>query len=199
MKKILICFSTLVFIAALLLPLLPLQGEAEVYENAIRLHVLANSDSEEDQSLKLKVRDSVLELVSKEISECSTRYDAECKVTDIRDDIAIAAQNTVYAEGYDYPVHISLSSEYYPTREYEGVKMPAGTYMSLRVLIGDAEGQNWWCVLYPPLCTSAAKPKNTLKEAGFTPEQIRILTEGESPRYKLKFKILELFEAWTKK
>lgn len=192
-KKALICFCTLVFIAAVLLPLLPLEGEAQVYDSAIRLHVLANSDSDEDQALKLKVRDSILELVSKEIEGCNTRYDAQCKVEDIRDDITIAAQNRIYAEGYDYAVHVTLDNEYYPTREYEGVRMPAGTYLSLRVLIGDAEGQNWWCVLYPPLCTSAAKPESTLKEAGFTPSQIRILTEGESPRYKLKFKILEMF------
>ncbi|MBQ4562806.1 MAG: stage II sporulation protein R [Clostridia bacterium] len=196
MKKALICFCTFVFIAAVLLPLLPLEGEAEVYDSAIRLHVLANSDDKEDQALKLKVRDSVLELVSKEIAECSTRYDAQCKVEDIRDDITIKAQNTVYEEGYDYPIHVTLDNEYYPTREYDGVKMPAGTYLSLRVLIGEAEGQNWWCVLYPPLCTSTAKPETTLKEAGFTPSQIRILTEGESPKYKLKFRILEIFEGW---
>ena len=196
MKKALICVCTFVFIAAVLLPLLPLEGEAEVYDSAIRLHVLANSDDKEDQALKLKVRDSVLELVSKEIAECSTRYDAQCKVEDIRDDITIKAQNTVYEEGYDYPIHVTLDNEYYPTREYDGVKMPAGTYLSLRVLIGEAEGQNWWCVLYPPLCTSTAKPETTLKEAGFTPSQIRILTEGESPKYKLKFRILEIFEGW---
>ena len=193
-KKITICFCTFVFIAAVLLPLLPLEGEAQVYDSAIRLHVLANSDSEEDQALKLKVRDTVLEFVSDEINGCNTRYDAQCKVEDIRDDITIAAQNRIYAEGYDYAVHVTLDNEYYPTREYEGIKMPAGTYLSLRVLIGDAEGQNWWWVLYPPLCTSTAKPESTLKEAGFTPSQIRILTEGESPRYKMKFKILEIFE-----
>ena len=195
MKKALICFCTLVFLAAVLLPLLPLEGEAQVYDSAIRLHVLANSDSKEDQELKLKVRDRILEFVSAEINECSTRYDAQCKVEDIRDNIAIEAQNTVYDEGYNYAVHVTFDNEYYPTREYDGVRMPAGTYMSLRVLIGDAEGQNWWCVLYPPLCTSAAKPETTLKEAGFTTSQIRILTEGESPKYKIKFRILEFFES----
>ena len=90
---------------------------------------------------------------------------------------------------------MTLDREYYPTREYEGVSMPAGTYLSLRVMIGEAKGQNWWCVLYPPLCTSSAKPESTLKQAGFTPAQIRVLTEGESPRYKLKFKFLEFFES----
>ncbi len=194
MKKAIIIFCSFVFILAVILPLLPLEGEAEVYDSAIRLHVLANSDSDEDQALKLKVRDTVLELVSEEIEGCSTRYDAQLKVEDIRDDITIAAQNRIYDEGYDYAVHVTLDNEYYPTREYEGVRMPAGTYLSLRVLIGDAAGQNWWCVLYPPLCTSAAKPESTLKEAGFTPSQIRILTEGESPRYKVKFRILEIIE-----
>ncbi|MBR6513270.1 MAG: stage II sporulation protein R [Clostridia bacterium] len=198
MKKVIIFFSAFVCLTAILFPLLPLQGEAEVYDNAIRLHVLANSDSEDDQALKIKVRDAVLELVSEEITDCTSRYEAECKVEDICDNIAIAAQNKIYEEGYDYSVRVTLDNEYYPTREYEGVRMPSGTYMSLRVLIGDAEGQNWWCVLYPPLCTGTAKPKTTLKQAGFTPEQIRVLTEGESPKYKVKFKILEIFGSLTK-
>ncbi len=194
MKKALICFCTLVFIMAVVMPLLPLQGEGQIYDSAIRLHVLANSDSEEDQTLKLKVRDNILKFVSDEIADCSTRYEAERRVEDIRDNIGIIAQNTVYDNGYDYDIHVTLANEYYPTREYEGVSMPAGTYLSLKVMIGDAQGQNWWCVLYPPLCTSSAKPSHTLKEAGFTPSQIRILTDGETPRYKLKFKILELLE-----
>ena len=197
-KKALICFCTLVFIAAVLLPLLPLEGEAQVYDSAIRLHVLANSDSEEDQALKLKVRDSILELVSKEIEGCNTRYDAECKVEDIRDDITIAAQNRIYAEGYDYAVHVTLDNEYYPTREYEGVKMPAGTYLSLRVLIGDAEGQNWWCVLFPPLClSSSVEAEDALAGAGMTEENVATITE-DKPVYRIRFKLLEFLQE-TKK
>ena len=194
MKKALIYFCTFVFILAVVMPLLPLQGEEQIYDSAIRLHVLANSDSDQDQALKLKVRDKILEFVSGEIEDCTTRYEAEQKVEDIRDDICILAKNTVCDNGYDYDIHVTLDNEYYPTREYEGVKMPAGTYLSLRVLIGDAEGQNWWCVLYPPLCTGTATPTQTLKEAGFTPSQIRILTENEHPKYKLKFRFLEIFE-----
>ncbi len=196
MKKILICFCTFVFILALITPLLPLKGEGDIYENTIRLHVLANSDDPKDQELKLKVRDSILERVSGELSDCKTRLEAEKKVEDISDDILITAQNTICENGFDYTVHLTLDHEYYPTREYEGVSMPAGTYLSLKIMIGEAEGQNWWCVLFPPLCTSSAKPKSTLKEAGFTPDQIRILTEDENPKYKLKFKFLELFESW---
>lgn len=196
MKKALVIFCTLVLLSLIITPLLPLNGEEEIYDNTIRLHVLANSDSNEDQTLKLKVRDSVLTRVRRELAECNTRLEAEQKIEDIADDIMICAQDTIRNNGYDYNVHMTLEHEYYPTREYEGVRMPAGTYLSLKIMIGEAQGKNWWCVLFPPLCTSSAKPKATLKEAGFTPSQIRILTEDEAPKYKIKFRLLELFEKW---
>jgi len=192
-KRSLIIFCTLVFILCALLPVLPLQGEQEIYDNTIRLHVIANSDSEEDQELKLKVRDSVLELMSKEFQNVSTKEEAKEKIEDMKDDISLVVDNTIRNNGYNYSFKITLSKELYPTREYEGVRLPSGEYLSLRILIGEAEGKNWWCVLFPALCTSSAKPKEKLKEAGFSSEQIKILTEGEKPKYVLRFRILELF------
>ncbi len=195
MKRALITFCTFVFVLAVLTPLLPLEGEAQIYDEAIRLHVLANSDSDEDQALKLAVRDAVLEDVSLILENCNTRYEAEQAVRSSEDIIKESAQKIIKDNGYNYKVNITFANEYYPTKEYEGVSMPAGTYLSLKVMIGQAEGQNWWCVLYPPLCTGSASPEDTLSEAGFTPSQIRILTEGESPKYKLKFKFLEILES----
>lgn len=194
MKRSLICFCALVVLLAAVMPLLPLQGEEQIYDNAIRLHVIANSDSEEDQELKLLVRDRILAVIDCELDDCTSRYEAEEKIREIEDILLAEAIEEVNRNGYGYPVRVILENEYYPTREYEGVNMPAGTYLSLRVMLGDATGQNWWCVLYPPLCLDAAAPKKTLSEAGFTPSQIRILTEGENPKYKLKFKFLELIE-----
>ena len=94
-----------------------------------------------------------------------------------------------------------MGDEYFPTRRYGVVRMPAGRYTAVRVKIGRAEGHNWWCVLYPALCTSSAQPQKVLSEAGFTPAQIRLLTDGESPRYVLRFRFLDwltqLADAWV--
>lgn len=194
-KRSLIIFSLLTLFTAALLPILPLQGEEEIYDKTLRLHVLANSDSYEDQALKLKVRDTLLSEISEFIGRADTRQEAETLVSQHKNQLEEAAEKTVKNNGYKYDVKITLTEEYYPTREYDGIRLPAGRYMSLRVLIGKAEGRNWWCVLFPALCTSSAKAEDELKSAGFTSSQIKVLTEGESPRYKIKFRILEFFES----
>lgn len=193
LKRSVLIFSVLTLICVSLIPILPVQGEEEIYDRTLRLHVIANSDSEEDQWLKLQVRDRILELMSATFNEAQSREEAVMMVEDHYDELLRCAKNEIADKGFDYDVNITLTEEYYPTREYEGVSLPAGDYLSLRVLIGAAEGQNWWCVLFPPLCTSSAEPKEKLKAAGFTSPQIRVLTEGESPRYKLKFRFLEYF------
>ncbi|MBQ7160443.1 MAG: stage II sporulation protein R [Clostridia bacterium] len=194
MKKLLI-ISIAVLLAALILPILPLSGEGRVYTDTIRLHVLANSDSEEDQALKLRVRDAILDAVGNLVEDKKTREEAEKSIRDNIDILTVLAKDEIALAGYDYDVKITLDKEKYPEREYEGVRLPAGSYTSLRVLIGAAEGQNWWCVLFPPLCTSAAEPQEKLAEAGFTGEQIRVLCDDEHPKYVLRFRILEFFEA----
>ena len=192
-KRSLIIFSVLTLLLTIVVPILPLQGEEEIYNNTIRLHVLANSDSKEDQCLKLKVKDRVLELLSAKLEKVNTKKEAIKVIEENKNEILRTAENEIADLGYDYKVNITLTKEKYPTKEYEGVTLPSGEYLSLRILIGDAEGQNWWCVLFPALCTSTAKPKEKLKAAGFTGEQIKILTEADSPKYKLRFKILEIF------
>jgi len=187
----------------LLLGLLPVHGEAEVYNSVLRLHVLANSDSDEDQALKLKVRDSLLAKGEELFRNCNSREEAISAAKNNLQILEEAAAATIRAEGYDYPVRIELCEEEYPTRSYEALCFPAGKYTSLKVLIGDAEGQNWWCVLFPPLCLSAATAKNDAEEAfiavGLTDEQYKIITESESSEYKVRFKILEAFESLNKK
>lgn len=194
MKKALLIFCTLVVVFVLILPFLPVNGEERIYDEVIRLHVLANSDSSSDQALKLKVRDKILEMVKEFSDTVSTKKEAIKNIVSNIDNMKAAARECIAKEGFAFPVEITLTEEYYPTREYEGVSMPKGKYLSLRVLIGKAKGQNWWCVLYPPLCTSCAEPKQTLKEAGFTSSQIKVLTEGEKPKYRIRFRILEFFE-----
>ncbi len=192
MRKLII-FCSLVISVMLILPILPLSGEERVYTDTIRLHVLANSDSDEDQALKLKVRDAIIERVAEMTEHASSRNEAETAIREGLGDIEAAAKVLLESEGHDYNIEAVINEEYYPERSYEGIRLPEGKYLSLRVLIGEAEGQNWWCVLYPPLCTSAAEPKEELAEAGFTGEQIRVLCEDENPKYVLRFRILEFF------
>ena len=189
MKKISRLLLVLSFVM-LLGYFLPSSSEAQIYDKVLRLHVLANSDTPEDQSLKLKVRDEILEY-SRTLGEFDGVKSAEEAYSRELEKIKEIAEGVMIKEGYDYPIDVSLGYEYYPTRSYEDVSLPAGEYLSLKVMIGTAGGQNWWCVLYPPLCVSAASARDELIDAGFTPEQMQIITDGESTRYKVKFKILE--------
>ena len=175
--------------------ILPIHGEEKIYESVVRLHVLANSDSEEDQTLKLKVRDAILSYVSPLV------IDSQCKEAAIEilqgdlENIEKEAKRIVVEQGYEYNVEVMLTLEDYPTRNYEAMSFPSGEYVSLRVLIGEAEGQNWWCVLFPPLCLSAASEKAENEEAfiavGLNSDQYKIITESEDMTYYLRFKILE--------
>lgn len=191
------------FMAACLLlaafAVLPIHGESEVYDSVIRLHVIANSDSEGDQALKLSVRDAVLGTTSELLRDAKTRDEAEVILQDNLEEIKAVAEETVRKNGYRDAVSVSFGMEDYPTREYESLAFPAGEYLSLRVMIGEAEGQNWWCVLFPPLCLSAATAKGEAEEcflaAGLSEEQYRIITDSDNAKYKLRFKILEVAEA----
>ena len=159
----------------------------------VRLHVIAVSDEENEQQLKLRVRDAVLE-VMRTLADKYGITDAQSAAEAVSENTVLlesTARNVITAAGYDYPVSIEVCREYFPTREYDGVRLPAGEYNAVRILIGSASGQNWWCVLYPALCLDAAEPEKELAEAGFTGAQIRLLTDSEAPRYVLRFKILE--------
>ena len=193
--------KAVVFVLAMLLLvsvaiILPIHGEAAIYDSVIRLHVLANSDSEEDQALKLTVRDALLAEARVILADVTTRSEAEAVLADSLETLTQTAQAVVARAGYDYPVRITLGAEDYPTRRYENLAFPAGEYLSMRVLIGDAAGENWWCVLFPPLCLSAATAKEEAEEAflaaGLTGEQYRIITNSEDGKYRLRFKILEV-------
>ena len=189
------------FLAAVLLmtafAILPIHGEEEVYESVIRLHVLANSDSEEDQALKLLVRDAVLFDAQAILQDTKTCEEAEAVLTAHLDQLERTAAECLRQNGSADPVTVTLGEEEYPTRVYENLAFPSGEYLSLRVMIGEAAGQNWWCVLFPPLCLSAATTKHEAEEiflsAGLTEQQYRIITDSDNTKYKLRFKILELF------
>lgn len=195
--RILIVVSVVCLLAV---SVLPIHGEDGIYENVIRFHVVANSDSESDQTLKLRVRDAVLDFCAPILGECQSRAEAVDAVLSIRDEIQAVAAETLRSAGCEDGVRVELGEEIYPEKRYESLCFPSGSYLSLRILIGEAEGQNWWCVLFPPICMSAATAsKEAAEEAfvavGFTPEQYRIITETDRVNYKIKFKLLEFFEA----
>ena len=192
MRKI--CIFTLTLCTLfLLIGLLPIHGEAQIYDNVLRLHVLANSDSEEDQALKLEVRDALLEAGAGLFEGCSTREEAAAVAEEKLPYLEEVAQRTIRDAGYDYGVTVLLDTEEYPTRTYDSICFPAGEYLSLRVLIGEGEGQNWWCVLFPPMCmTAATAPKADASiPVGLSSNQYEVITQTKKTTYSVRFKILE--------
>ena len=151
----------------------------------VRLHVIADSDAAEEQEIKLEVRDAVLAYLTPVLEEAESQQQARQIIRDNLEGIAQAAGSA--ARGRQ--VSVTLSRESYPTREYEGFTLPAGRYESLRVILGEGEGKNWWCVVFPPLCLSAAeseKVQDVLKG-----EDLSIVTEEEG--YVLRFRLVELW------
>ena len=158
----------------------------------VRLHVLAASDSEADQQMKLRVRDTVLKLVTPALQACETRREAVSVLAPLLPEIEAAAENTLRSLGSSETVTALLSAEPYPLREYDTFSLPAGTYESLRILIGSGEGHNWWCVVFPPLCLSAAEDSGDADEAweAFSPTERRLMS---GDRRVIRFKALEFW------
>ena len=173
---------------------LALRTQDELADKVVRLHVLANSDSEEDQALKLRVRDAVLEQATAILEQSADRREAESRLRGQLLELERIAAKEIAAEGYDYPVTVNLENTDFPTKEYDGFTLPAGEYLALRVIIGEGKGQNWWCVVFPPLCTTAATDlEETAVAAGLDGEDISLITE-EDEGYVLKFRAVELWE-----
>ena len=132
----------------------------------------------------------VLETLEPMIADCGSREEAEAVIRENTSVLLRAAEKT--ASGSGQTVALTLTDEHYPAREYGGITLPAGTYRSLRIILGEGRGHNWWCVLFPQLCTAAAEKRPEVIAAGFTPGQIRILSEGEDVKYTVKLKLLEI-------
>lgn len=167
--------------------------QQQLSDKVLRLHVLANSDSEEDQALKRKVRDSVLETASAILADCPDRETAEQRLSAALPEIEDAARARIAAEGGKQTVTAELRPTVFPTREYEDFTLPAGEYLALRVVLGEGEGHNWWCVVFPPLCAETTSSlSQTAMAAGLTEEEVALITESDG--YQLKFKAVELWE-----
>lgn len=180
--------------AAMLWGAWSMQRQDALAQKMIRLHVIANSDSEADQALKLEVRDKVLDFTTTVLQRSADMEDAQVRLREELTRIETIAQREIAAQGYDYPVTAQLASAEFPLKEYDGFSLPAGEYMALRLVIGEGEGRNWWCVVYPPLCTAAAADMpQTAIQAGLTGDDVSLIT-GEDTGYVLKFRSVELWE-----
>ncbi len=173
--------------------------QAALADSVLRLHVIADSNTATDQALKLKVRNRVLKETGTFYSNTSNRAEAIQSIKTHIDEIAQAAQDEVQRNGYHYPVQVEVGQFAFPTKSYGNVMLPAGKYEAVRVKIGSGQGENWWCVMFPPLCfvngvaelppESEQQLKDTL-----SPEEYALITEqtgGELP-IQIKFKLVEL-------
>lgn len=177
----------------------PIASAENLYSSVIRIHVVANSDSPRDQAVKFAVRDEILTYAKENFSNLKSKEEAAAEISSHLKEIEILAAGIVEKTGENLPVAAILENEIYPTREYDSLSLPAGEYLSLQIRIGEAEGQNWWCVLFPPMClNSALGAEDALMHAGMEKENVKLVTlDGES--YRVRFKILELWqEAKTK-
>lgn len=168
----------------------PIRAQSRLADKLVRLHVIANSDSQEDQALKLQVRDAVLEEARAQTQGQpleSSRIDSA-----FLEHIRQAAQREVEEQGYDYPVQVERTRMYFDTREYDTFSLPAGDYDAVRVTIGQAQGRNWWCVMLPPLCAPSCEAdfEQTAREGGLELGEIRFMTK-DGVQYAARFKIVE--------
>lgn len=201
--KAALSFALAVLFSAVLFSVLPIHGEDAVYDGTIRLHVLANSDSDADQSVKLSVRDAVLSAVDELLRDARSRDEAAAILTENSDMLRDCAAERLRSLGYPDTVAVRFGAERYPTRVYDGFTLPAGTYTSLRVEIGEAAGRNWWCILFPSVCSRFARGGESedaiagdFVAAGFTPEEYRLITENDRMPYKMRFWLLEEIAKW---
>ncbi len=171
----------------------------DIANSVFRLHVIANSDSDVDQNLKYIVRDNLLEYMNTLCANCTSKEEAITIANEHLEDFREIALNTIKAQGFDYSVNVSIGNFEFPTKHYGDISLPSGYYDALKVEIGEAKGQNWWCVMFPPLCfvdaSSGIVPEESKEdlENSLTDEEFSIVSDNEeNPSFKLKFKILEI-------
>ncbi|MDR0738795.1 MAG: stage II sporulation protein R [Oscillospiraceae bacterium] len=169
-----------------------------INEKIFRFHILANSDEQRDQALKIKVRDRVLVDFGEEICECKNKEDAREKTKKLLNKIEDSANDEVKKQGYNYKVTASTENTYFDTRVYDQVSLPAGNYEALKILIGKGEGKNWWCVMFPNMCLPAAQSKHNNERSQKIDD---VLSKSETEivknksKYEIRFKMFEIYQA----
>ena len=176
---------------------IPLKSEkvCDIFKDTVRLRVVANSDSKQDTELKYLVRNDIIGIATEIFAGCTSAKEAQIRVKQNIQLLEKAAADSVRTHGYDMPVSITFGIEQAPVKRYSDFVFPAGEYMTLRVNLGKANGENWWCVMYPPLCVSASTnnvylDRQTFLNHGFSPSQIDSLLQ-KGPSFELRFAFLD--------
>ena len=197
---IIIILSLLLFLYTIVYAVSYVEAVSTDISNSVfRLHVIANSDSNEDQALKYKVRDSLLNYMNNICKDCSSKEEAIIIVTEHQNEFKQIALETIKNEGYSYDVKIEIGNFEFPTKQYGDISLPSGFYDALKVEIGKAKGKNWWCVMFPSLCfvdiSSGVVPEESKEELQdvLSDEEYSIISDNSNPSIKLKFKLIEFF------
>ncbi len=181
-------FLILAFVFSYIQPFV--KTSESISDEVFRLHIIANSDSEDDQKLKLLVRDRVLEEGRGIFENCDSLEDIILKCRDNLDILTKAAEECVSENGYDYDVNAYIDKEYFNTREYESITLPSGIYNALKIEIGEAKGHNWWCVMFPAICLYSVS-ETELNEI-LTEEEVELINSNN--KYEIRFKVVEIYE-----
>ena len=191
MKNGILQFAATLLAITFMVAVFPTEEDYKVYEDTLRLHILANSDSRVDQDLKIGVRDLILEKLGGEL-EGEEAIESALEITEeILTEIKDMADEFLNESGVDYSAVVTLAKEWYETKDYKDFTLPRGYYSSLVISLGDGEGQNWWCVLFPPMCTDLAS-ENGGDEDG------EVYQIGKD-KYSIKFKTMEIIADLFKK
>ena len=196
--KMIIILSFLLFIYTSICAISYAQNvSTDIANSVFRLHVIANSDTSQDQDLKYKVRDNLLKYMNEICANCVTKQEAIDLVNKNKNKFGQIAEDTIKEEGYSYNVNIKIGNFQFPTKNYGDISLPAGYYDALRVEIGEAKGQNWWCVMFPPLCfvdiTSGIVPEESKEqmENNLSEEEFALVSDKSDLQIQFKFKLLE--------
>lgn len=190
--KLFVKSACIAFVLAVIYSLIPFQAQCENISNDVfRLHILADSDSEYDQSVKLKVRDRVLEYSQQLFNSAGSKQEAEELIACNLEKIKSVAEDELKNLGCDYKVTAEIKNMYFTTRHYEAYTLPSGMYDALRITIGSGKGHNWWCVMYPSICVSAAAEQDERAKQALDTNEYEIV---KNEKFTYKFKVIELFE-----
>ena len=180
------------FILTVIFSMIPFQANcSDISDEVFRLHILANSDSDKDQSLKLRVRDKVLSHTEALFNSAKSKQEAEQLVSDNIQTIADIAAKEIFDNGYNYSVKVQIVKMHFSTRRYENFTLPAGMYDALRITIGEGRGHNWWCVMFPSLCISSPADSEEKAKEVFSNGEYEVV-KNEKTEYR--FFIIECFE-----
>lgn len=181
------------------------ETQKSIADSLVRLHIVANSDSQIDQSVKLLVRDAVIDELSPIISNASNPSHAQQIINDNLSLVEKAAQSVLKKNNLSYGATALCTISHFPTKQYENIILPAGNYNALKIILGNGDGQNWWCVMYPPLCFEGSIDGNmnsdakTLLKSNLDSDEYALICQNSSIPVKFKFKIFEIFDKLNNK